>query len=161
MPTWSKNSSHGSCRSELFNWEYLDLSNLSQEDISEKIQELFWQARQEYQNLSQAYPLRLYLIKLSENQHIIIISLPALCADNRTIKNLVNQISQGYAQCCQGKELSEEYVQYVQFSEWQNQLLEDQDAKEAQEYWQQQKINSLSALKLPNERQIKSETIYP
>jgi non-ribosomal peptide synthetase component F len=48
-------------------------------------------------------------------------------------------------------------VQYVQFSEWQNQLLEDEDAEEAQEYWQQQKISSLSALKLPNERQGKNQ----
>ncbi|QSJ14568.1 amino acid adenylation domain-containing protein [Nostoc sp. UHCC 0702] len=143
------------------NWEYLNFTNLSQEDISKKIQQLFWEARQEYQNLSQAYPLRLYFIKLLETQHIIIISLPALCADTRTIKNLVNQISQAYAQCCQGKAFSEEYVQYVQFSEWQNQLLEDEEAKEAQEYWQQQKINSLLALKLPNERQIKSGQFIP
>ncbi|MTJ48121.1 non-ribosomal peptide synthetase [Dolichospermum sp. UHCC 0259] len=140
----------------LFDWEYLDLSNLSQEDIAEKIQELFWQARQEYQNKSQDLPLRLCLIKLLDNQHIFMISLPALCADNRTIKNLVNQISQGYEKCFKGKELNLNSVQYVQFSEWQNQLLTDEDAAEAQAYWQQQKINSLSALKLPNEQTKKS-----
>lgn len=134
-------------------WEYLDLSDSSQQDISTKIQGLFWQARQEYQTLL----LPLYLIKLLDNQHILIISLPALCADKITIKNLVNQISQAYAQCCQGKKFSGEYVQYVQFSEWQNQLLEDEAVEEAQEYWQQQKISSLSALRLPNERQSKSE----
>ncbi|BAZ37903.1 amino acid adenylation domain protein [Calothrix sp. NIES-4101] len=140
-----------------FNWEYLDFSNSLQEDIPSKIQELFSQARQEYQNLSQASPLRLYLIKLLDNQHILIISLPALSADTRTIKNLVNQISQAYTQCSQGKSFSAEYVQYAQFSEWQNQLLEDEDAEEAREYWQQQKISNLPALKLPNERQGKSE----
>ncbi|MTJ09881.1 condensation domain-containing protein, partial [Anabaena sp. UHCC 0204] len=138
------------------NWQYLDLSNLYQENISSKIQELCWQARQEYKNKSQDLPLRLCLIKLSDNQHILIISLPALCADNRTIKNLVNQISQGYEQSCQGKEISGDYVQYVQFSEWQNQLLTDEDAEEGRAYWQQQRINSLSALKLPDERQIKN-----
>ncbi|WP_413173260.1 non-ribosomal peptide synthetase [Anabaena azotica] len=138
-----------------FNWKYFDFSDLRQEYIAEKIQELFWQARQEYQNIAQDLPLRLCLIKQSENQHSLIISLPALCADNRTIKNLVNQISQGYHQCCQGKKLTGNYVQYVQFSEWQNQLLADEDAEEAQAYWQQQKLNSLSALKLPHERQRK------
>lgn len=140
-----------------FDWKYLDLSNALQEDIPSKIKELFWQARQEHQNLSQAYPLRLYLIKQLDNQHILIISLSALSADTRTIKNLVNQISQAYAQCCQGQAFSEEYVQYVQFSEWQNQLLEDEDAEAAQEYWRQQTITSLAALKLPNERTGKSE----
>ncbi|AUB41615.1 Glutamate-1-semialdehyde aminotransferase [Nostoc flagelliforme CCNUN1] len=140
-----------------FNSEYLDLSGLLQEDISTNTQELLWKARQEYQNISQVSPLSLYLIKLSDTQHILIISLPALCADTRTIKNLVNQISQAYSHCCQGKTLSEEYVQYVQFSEWQNQLLEDEDAEEAQEYWQQQKTSSLAVLKLPNERQVNNQ----
>jgi amino acid adenylation domain-containing protein len=141
----------------LFNWEYLDLSNCSQEDISTKIQELFWEARQKYQNLTQEPLFRLYLIKLSDTRHILIISLPALCADTRTIKNLVNQISQAYAQSYQDKAFSGKYVQYVQFSEWQNQLLEDEDAEESKEYWQQQTISSLSALKLPNERQGRNE----
>ncbi|MCC5632727.1 amino acid adenylation domain-containing protein [Nostoc sphaeroides CHAB 2801] len=141
----------------LFNSEYLDLSGSLQEDVSTKTQELLWKARQEYQNISQVSPLSLYLIKLSDTQHILIISLPALCADTRTIKNLVNQISQAYSHCCQGKTLNEEYVQYVQFSEWQNQLLEDEDAEEAQEYWQQQKSSSLVVLKLPNERQVNNQ----
>ncbi|MBD2529846.1 amino acid adenylation domain-containing protein [Nostoc flagelliforme FACHB-838] len=140
-----------------FNSEYLDLSGLLPEDISTKTQELLWKARQEYQNISQVSPLSLYVIKLSDTQHILIISLPALCADTRTIKNLANQISQAYSHCCQGKTLSEEYVQYVQLSEWQNQLLEDEDAEEAQEYWQQQKTSSLAVLKLPNERQVNNQ----
>ncbi|MBD2567365.1 non-ribosomal peptide synthetase [Anabaena lutea] len=140
-----------------FNWEYLDLSDSSQEDIATKVQEIFWQERQEYQKFEQVSLLRLYLIKLSNNQHILIISLPALCADTKTIKNLVNQINQAYAQYCQGQALSADYVQYVQFSEWQNQLLADEDAEKAKAYWQKQKISSLSALKLPHERQGKSE----
>ncbi|KOP26731.1 thioester reductase [Hapalosiphon sp. MRB220] len=141
----------------LFNWNYLDLSNCSQKNISTEIQELFWVARQEHQNISQASPLCLYLIKLSKNQYILIISLPAICADTKTIKNLVKQISQAYDQYCQGKAFNEKHVQYVQFSEWQNQLIEDEYAKEAQEYWQKQKNSCLSALKLPNEQQTKNE----
>ncbi len=141
----------------LFTWNYLDLSNCSQENISTKIQELFWAARQEHQNISQPSPLYLNLIKLSENQHVLIISLPAICADTKTIKNLVKQISQAYEQYCQGKVLNEKYVQYVQFSEWQNQLITDEDAAEAQEYWAQQKISALPSLKLPHERQGKSK----
>lgn len=69
-----------------FNWEYLDLSNCSQEDISTKIQGLFWEARQKHQNPTQAPLIRLYLLKLSEIQHILIISLPALCADTKHSK---------------------------------------------------------------------------
>ncbi|HLO87427.1 MAG TPA: AMP-binding protein, partial [Nostocaceae cyanobacterium] len=133
-------------------WEYLDYGD--KQDISTKIQELFSIARQE--NLNQDSLLRLFLIKLSTTEYILVISLPALCADTQSLKNLVNQISQAYSQCCQNQELSREYIQYTQFSEWQNQLLEDEDAKEAKEYWQQQKINSLAALKLPGEQRGKN-----
>jgi amino acid adenylation domain-containing protein len=141
-------------------WEYLDGSGYSQEDINTKIQELFWQSRQEYQNNNQYSSRQLFLInliKLSDIQHILIISLPALCADTITIKNLVKQISQGYTRHCQSQELTTDYVQYVQFSEWQNQLIGDEDAEEAQAYWQQQKSSSLSVLKLPHQGQRKSE----
>ncbi len=140
-----------------FAWEYLDLSNASSEDIQIKTKELFWESRQKYHNLITDTLLCLYLIKLSEREHILIISLPAICADARTIKNLVNQIGEAYEQCCQGKTFDREYVQYVQFSEWQNQLLAEEDADSAQKYWQQQKINSLLSLQLPNERKVKNK----
>lgn len=100
--------------------------------------------------------LRLSLLKLLA-QHILIISLPALCADSRTIKNLVTEISYYYANYCQGKELISDVVQYIQFSEWQNQLLQDEDAQEADLYWQKQTISSLSKLKLPYENKFTNQ----
>lgn len=140
-----------------FAWEYLDLSNAYSEDIQIKTKELFWESRQKYHNLITDTFLCLYLIKLSQQEHILIISLPAICADARTIKNLVNQIAEAYEQCCQGKTFDREYIQYAQFSEWQNQLLAEEDAYLAQKYWQQQKINSLSSLQLPNERKVNNK----
>ncbi len=99
----------------------------------------------------------MYLIRLLDDQHILIVSRPALCADNRTIQNLVNQIAEGCDQSCQGKEVTANYVQYVQFYECQNQLLTDEDAEAAQAHWQQQTIKSLSTLKLPHEPQVNNQ----
>ncbi|MHC5830863.1 MAG: condensation domain-containing protein, partial [Nostoc sp.] len=56
-----------------------------------------------------------------------------------------------YSSCLEGKELSDEVVQYLQFSEWQHQLLADEEATTANEYWCQQKLSSLATLKLPFE----------
>ena len=44
-------------------------------------------------------------------------------------------------------------MQYLQVSEWQNQLLEDEEAETANEYWCQQKLSSSDRLKLPFENQ--------
>ncbi|HLP88084.1 MAG TPA: amino acid adenylation domain-containing protein [Nostocaceae cyanobacterium] len=131
-----------------YNWEYLDLTNEIQLDIQVKIREIFWLLRQNHQN----NPLNLFLIQVSSTQHILIISLPALCADSQTLTNLVAQISDVYVQCDQGTAVNNETVQYIQFSEWQNQLLTDEDAETTQEYWQQQLNSHLSSLKLPDQQ---------
>lgn len=131
-----------------YNWEYLDLTNEIQLDIQVKIREIFWLLRQNHQNQT----LNVFLIKLSSTQHILIISLPALCADSQTLINLIEQISDVYRQCCQGTTVNNETVQYIQFSEWQNQLITDEDAETAQEYWQQQLNSHLSSLKLPDQQ---------
>jgi amino acid adenylation domain-containing protein len=136
-------------------WEYLDFSAATEEDIAAKIPGLFWQGRQKCQSLSPKSLLNLFLIKLAADYHILIISLPALCGDTRSIKKLVQQISQAYNQYCQGETFRAEYVQYFQFSEWQNQLVTDEDAEIAQAYWQEQAIPSLSSVKLPYE--VKSQ----
>ncbi|MBW4630837.1 MAG: amino acid adenylation domain-containing protein [Iphinoe sp. HA4291-MV1] len=132
-------------------WQDIDLSNCHTSEQSSKIEELFQEARHQYFDFEQGPILRLSLLKLSSNKHILLVCLPALCADTRTIKNLVNEISNSYSDCLERKELCNEVVQYFQFSEWQNQLLADEDAKTANEYWCQQKLSSLAKLKLPFE----------
>lgn len=137
----------------VFVWEEVDLSNVNPQEYSDKVQELFLAAR------CQGLQLRLCLLKLLANQYILIISLPALYADSRTIKNLVTEISNSYANCCRGQEFAGDVVQYIQFSEWQNQLLQDEDAQEASVYWQKQKISSLDRLKLPYENKFKNKEL--
>jgi non-ribosomal peptide synthetase component F len=94
------------------------------------------------------------LLTLSDNQHILLITLPALCADSWTLKNLVKEISQTYQAYFKGENLSdEEPVQYIQFSEWQNELLEDEYAETGKAYWRNQ---SFPNLVLPFEAQPQS-----
>lgn len=93
------------------------------------------------------------LLTLSLHKYILIISLPSLCADTWTLKNLVAEISYSYSACLQSEAVSQEVVQYLQFSEWQNQLLEDEDAEFANKYWQEQKLPSQATLRLPFESQ--------
>ncbi|MBD2083576.1 non-ribosomal peptide synthetase [Coleofasciculus sp. FACHB-542] len=99
--------------------------------------------------------LRASLITLSDDQHILIVTLPSLCADSWTLKNLVQEISKGYTASLRGEEIAEEeVVQYVQFSEWQNQLLEDEEDLTGKEYWKQQDFSKLANLKLPLENKL-------
>ncbi|WP_208491975.1 non-ribosomal peptide synthetase [aff. Roholtiella sp. LEGE 12411] len=98
--------------------------------------------------------LHISLITLSPQKYILLFSLPALCADSATLKNLVHEISSSYAACLQDKELSDEILQYADIAEWQNELLESEDTAIGREYWRKQDIAHLLDLHLPLENQL-------
>src|SRR5690348_9252093 len=96
-------------------------------------------------------PLQLLLVKVSPRSHLLIITLPALSADNATLENFTRELSQCYGS--DGPEL-EEVAQYPQFSEWQNQLLEGDDAQTGRDYWLSQ---DWPALKNPLEQDAEQQ----
>jgi amino acid adenylation domain-containing protein len=115
-----------------FGWEEIDLR-----DCTWKLEKLFEQAIQQEYNLETEPVLRLFLYQVSASSYILQIILPTLCSDRWTLKNLFNEIVDGYANYSESQS-ENEVVQYVQFSEWQNELLTDEDAETAQQFWQQQ-----------------------
>lgn len=135
-----------------FSWEDVDLSHLNEQEQSAEVEKQFHKGKRQQFDLEQGQVLHLCLVKLSANKQILLICLPAICADTRTIKSLFKEIINFYSLILKKEELVDEVVQYLQFSEWQNQLLLDEDAEVAQKYWQEQKIDSLARLKLPFEK---------
>ncbi|AFZ11271.1 amino acid adenylation domain protein [Crinalium epipsammum PCC 9333] len=149
-------------------WQEVDLSDAakgcwqshrdSQAQFNQ-VESLLMEARLISSNFEQGLVLHSSLINLSANQHILLVNLPALCADSYTIKILVQEISQCYKACCQGIELpDEEIVQYLQFSEWQNELLEDADAELGQKYWAKYNLSALLELSLPFENKLLADS---
>jgi len=61
-------------------------------------------------------------------------TLPSLCADKQTLKNIIDEISRCYSPLSQVGELPLEPQQYADFSEWENELLEGQDAEIGKEF---------------------------
>lgn len=138
--------------SSILSWDNINFSHCEPKEISSKIVELFQAAALNF-NFDQGTLLHISLLTLSVEKYILLISLPSLCADAWTLKNLVTEISDSYSACLQGERVSEEVIQYLQFSEWQNQLLLDEDAETAKKYWHEQKLSQLASLKLPFESQ--------
>lgn len=139
--------------SSILSWNEINLSHCKPKEVSSKIVYFCQKARSFNFEFEEGPLLHGSLLKLDVHKYILIISLPSLCADTWTLKNLVTEISNSYSACLQGERLSEEVVQYLQFSEWQNQLLADEDAEAAKKYWHEQKLSTLSLLKLPFESQ--------
>jgi amino acid adenylation domain-containing protein len=90
------------------------------------------------------------LLPLSGEQHLLALSLPALCADTRTLHNLFRELSAAYVRSQRDEsENAEEAVQYLQFSEWQNEVLADEEAEAGKQYWHSQEVSSAPDLMLP------------
>ncbi|MBD2741476.1 non-ribosomal peptide synthetase [Coleofasciculus sp. FACHB-1120] len=142
-------------RFHITSWHSINLSNCNPQEQKAKIEAIL---QEERRSISTSEPtgslLRASLITLSDDKHILIVTLPSLCADSWTLKNLVQEISQRYVANLQGEIAEEEVVQYVQFSEWQNQLLKDEEDLTGKEYWNQQDFSNLANLKLPLEKKL-------
>ncbi|NJK55771.1 MAG: amino acid adenylation domain-containing protein [Pleurocapsa sp. SU_5_0] len=118
-------------------WQTYNLTDLTDQEQQVKIDELFLTARKVLFDWEKDPLLRLSLLHLSSQEHILLIALPSLCADSWSLKNIVKEISHIYGRCLNNAQLPDEPVQYIQFSEWHNELLEE-EAEVGENYWQQQ-----------------------
>src|SRR5206468_1728807 len=102
-------------------------------------------------NVEQGSPLRLTLLNLSTDKHLLLVSLPSLCADAWTLKNLVGEIGRSYAALLDNEELDGEPLQYADYAQWQNELLAGDDAEAGRDFWKEKNYSSLPNVTLPFE----------
>jgi amino acid adenylation domain-containing protein len=126
-------------------WQEHDLTGA--EDQPARVDELYErEARSEF-NLDQGPALQASLIAISELNHLLILSLPALCSDSQSIINLVKKVARAYAQGAGARNGSRTEVQYAQYSEWQNSLAGEASHK----VMSSQSLMAAASLKLPLE----------
>ncbi|MET0625799.1 MAG: condensation domain-containing protein, partial [Pyrinomonadaceae bacterium] len=94
------------------------------------------------------------LVRLGVDRQMLELSLPAMCCDAVGLRNLVEEISRCYGAAVSGEPLADEPVQYVDLSEWQNELLEAETAAAGKAYWGRQDLTELESLKLPYRREV-------
>ncbi|MEF2965787.1 amino acid adenylation domain-containing protein [Paenibacillus sp. M1] len=111
-----------------FTMEYVDGSNanLDQEEI-EHLQEEFIRPF----DLSNPLLLRVKLIRISAVEHIMFIDLHHIISDGLSIEIMIKELAQFY----NGDTLPELKIQYKDFSEWQNKLLNSNYFNKQEEYW--------------------------
>ena len=134
--------------------EMMELNGLSESAQNNKLEELFHRAKRFDFNLEQGPVLRVQLVALSPDKHVLIICLPALCTDCCSLQNIVTEIGSCYAAHPELPD-SDEVLQYADVVEWQTELLESEDTKAGREFWREysRKMDwaSQSSLSLPFE----------
>ncbi|HEX7317733.1 MAG TPA: amino acid adenylation domain-containing protein [Pyrinomonadaceae bacterium] len=134
-------------RAEPF-FETRDLRAVGAREQEAAVEETFLVEMRRAREFGQSSLLRATLLTLSDNRSVLLLNLPALCADARTLENLQRELGLAYAAAREGREVSDEVTQFVQFSEWQLELLEDEEAEAGKEFWAAQE--DLSAAPQPS-----------
>jgi len=139
-------------------WNHLNIGKFKWEKQAEQIVEILQNQNGLMAQLNQKPIFPTALVSVSEEEHILLVSLPALRADSFTLNNLVKEISESYDLCLKESDFDEEAVQYLQLSEWQNHLLEE-NAETEIAYWQSQQFQGMN---LPFENSnFKNEKFTP
>lgn len=139
---------------------YSDFSNFDPQQQDAKIAALFNQVMQLPINFEQKPICEIYLITLSLDKYILLISLPSLCADTATIFKLAEEISYLYAASCHDEELTDEPTQYADIAQWQNEIIADDETKTGVEYWQFLNIENIFKVYLPFENKNIQKSIF-
>ncbi|NEU75587.1 non-ribosomal peptide synthetase [Hassallia byssoidea VB512170] len=134
-----------SCTNNI-SWQEIDLTSWINEKQEGRIEEIFEEEEQHCFDFEKGLLLRCTLLNLSTQKHILLIALPSLCADAQTLENLVKEISCLYATYPADLE---EPIQYIQFSELQNELIESANTELERGYWRNKNIYELLNVKLP------------
>ncbi|HET9359968.1 MAG TPA: amino acid adenylation domain-containing protein [Vicinamibacterales bacterium] len=124
---------------EELSWQRLDWSGRSPAQVDTSLDELLRDERTRAVSLETAPTLRLTLATVAATEHYLIVSLPSLCADARSLTNLFEEVVRAYS----GAEAAgDEPLQYADFADWHWQLLEEDEQSPARTYWREQRLSA-------------------
>ena len=138
-------------------YDLRDLDAAEQETVIEK---LFNEARHIPIDFEQGPLVYFSLILIADDRHLLVVSLPSLCADTVALKILLREISSSYEANLHGEQRPEVLVQYADLSEWQNGLFEGDDTKAGRDYWLKQDTSAWFNLALRSKRQVQQPTDF-
>ncbi|MEP7338034.1 MAG: amino acid adenylation domain-containing protein, partial [Acidobacteriota bacterium] len=137
-----------------FQFEASDLRGVREQEAA--VEGLALAARQKPVDLEHGPALDCHLVVLSAREHKLILTLPALCADAGTLRNLAGEISREYQAGPNEEEISDEPLPYVTSAQWLNDLLEAEEARAGREYWRKQSASTRWPLTLPLEQPLRA-----
>jgi amino acid adenylation domain-containing protein/non-ribosomal peptide synthase protein (TIGR01720 family) len=104
---------------------------------------------------------RLNLVELAADESVLLLRVPALCADGRSLENLVTQIASSYASLSRGEAAAVPGgLQYADFAEWQNEMVESAESASGRQYWNQDDLQDAPELRIPFENQVSTKTSF-
>ncbi|WP_162052138.1 non-ribosomal peptide synthetase [Pontibacter pamirensis] len=103
-------------------------------------------------DLREDYMLRAVLVKLSEQEHLLVVVLHHIASDGWSISILVRELTKLYQAKTEGQEASLPplQIQYADYALWQREYLQGEVLEEQTDYWKN-KLSGVEALQLPTD----------
>jgi amino acid adenylation domain-containing protein/non-ribosomal peptide synthase protein (TIGR01720 family) len=130
-----------------------DLSSLAPEERERRMQELLESENNRPFDLSKGPLLRLHLIKMGEDDHVLHILMHHIISDGWSVNVFVKEFSQLYRSFLSGQpaSLPPLKIQYADFAVWQKKKLESEIKEKQLAYWKEKLGGSLPVLELPSD----------
>ncbi|AYF81299.1 non-ribosomal peptide synthetase [Bacillus thuringiensis] len=113
-------------------------------------------------DLTKAPLMRVGLIELEKEQHLLILDIHHIIADGLSIGILIEELMDEYY----GKELKELKLQYKDYAEWQQRFIQSEEFQRQKEYWVGQfkdgvtKVDMPTDYVRPNVQSFEGENVY-
>ncbi len=144
-----------------FGWQETSLAHLPSTDQQTQINELLQQWRSTTWDVAQLPALQTHLLTLHEQRHLLLLRLPALSADTSTLYQIVHELGIAYATCVAHQKPVEEPLQYSDVSNWQNELLVEEDGKDYRLFWRHIDLTGHENFQLPGATSAQNKTFQP
>ena len=137
----------------LFDWRVVDLQGKASAD---QLVEIEKETKRPF-DLTRGPLVRVLLLSLSAQQHLLAITLPSLIADGDSLSNLFHALAGLYSS---GAWRADEapIMAYAQYAEWQNQMVANESDELDKEYWRECSIWADAPATLPFEAIKPNET---
>jgi hypothetical protein len=139
----------------------IDLSRLSEVNREIEAGELASREAHHPFNLTDGPLLRVMLLRLRKNEHIVLFSTHHIVSDGWSTNVLIREVATLYSAFCKGERspLPELPVQYADFAVWQRGWLRGKVWEEHRNYWRRQLGGELPVLSLPIDFERPAEPI--
>ncbi len=126
-----------------FSLPQTDVSDMTDDNQSVAMQKAMQEEVQQPFDLSQDLMLRAKLLKLSDNDHLLLITVHHIASDGWSTGILINEMSALYAAYLQGNDnpLPLLEIQYSDYAVWQREWLQGQVLEEQLSYWKTQLVD--------------------
>ena len=132
----------------------VDLGDIPESQREERGHQLAIQEAQQPFDLAQEPLFRVKLLRLTEKEHLLLLSMHHIISDGWSCKVLFRELTALYEAFCTGKPspIRELPIQYADFAHWQQQWQQGEGLNSQLDYWKQQLEGSPPVLELPTDR---------